>query len=49
MPAPSQLPIVAYAVITIIPILFIATYLYMYSSMGRGTLTGNDAGSQTGS
>ncbi len=49
MPAPSQLPIVAYAVITIIPILFIAAYLYMYSSIGRAGLTGTDVGSQTGS
>lgn len=48
MPAPAQLPIVAYAVIVLIPALLIATYLYMYSQIGRAGLTGGGLGSESG-
>lgn len=40
MPAPAQLPMVAYAVIVIIPLLFLIAYYMMYSRIGRAGLTG---------
>ena len=45
MPAPEPYSMVAIAVISIVPVLILATLLYMYQQIGRAGLVGRRRGS----
>lgn len=47
MPAPSQLPMVAYAVISLVPLAILIWYFIMYSQIGKAGLTGSGASSSS--
>jgi hypothetical protein len=43
MPAPTPFSYAAYAVISIIPVLILVWYYFMYSEIGKAALTGGGA------
>lgn len=44
MPPPEPYTLVAYAVITIAPLLLLVAFLYMYRAIGRAGLVGKPTG-----
>lgn len=44
MPAPEPYSIVAYGVITVVPLIIFVWYYFMFAELGRGSLTGRLSG-----